>query len=425
VPDPFMARPDAENRSAVSSRVCALRETATSVLENLSFLGDGESPEDSWRFAVPERFTLDALSLGADFPPPSLDDLFPLLEKLGKRSGLILSWECGTTVVEDSDELRLRVLDQDETLERTGSLAPPERDFFAALNARHFRGGAHVHVPAGVCVADPVVILHWVSAAGVASFSRSCLTLAASSSLPVVEMWVGTPALGESLVAGTTEVFLEDGAALDLVSLQQLPDHTLFVGSLDVDVRQDAKCVLAAANVGGAAGRFCSRVFLNGEGASLESRGVYIGDGERHVDFRTEQLHQAARTTSNLLYRGAVCDSSRSVYAGLIRILADAEGCQADQASHSLILAKDAAAVNIPNLEIFNHDVKCGHSASSGPPDPDQLYYLESRGIAPERARHLLVDGFFSDVIDRFPVPGARSMVNAEVQRRLAASWKE
>ena len=139
------------------------------------------------------------------------------------------------------------------------------------------------------------------------------------------------------------------------------------------------------------------------------------------LDFRTLQDHDAPRTTSDLLFKGAVEDHARSVYSGLVRLRPTAQRANAAQTNRNLVLSEGAAAESIPNLEIEANDVRCSHASAVGPIDDDQLYYLESRGIPPDEAGRLIILGFFDDVLNRLPVPslsGAlRRTVEAKVER--------
>ena len=145
------------------------------------------------------------------------------------------------------------------------------------------------------------------------------------------------------------------------------------------------------------------------------------------LDFRTLQDHAAPHTQSNLLFKGAVEDQARSVYAGLIRIREQAGRSEAYQTNRNLVLTEGAGAESIPNLEILNNDVKCSHASAVGSIDEDQLYYLESRGVSPEEAERLIVLGFFDDVLDRLPLRTLtaslrRSIVEKIEHRRVRVS---
>src|SRR5205085_3036718 len=118
-----------------------------------------------------------------------------------------------------------------------------------------------------------------------------------------------------------------------------------------------------------------------GPGAEAELLAAYFGSGTQIHDFRTMQDHHAPKTTSDLLFKGVLTDTSRSVYSGLIRIRPGASGSAAFQTNRNLVLGEGAHADSVPNLEIEENDVKCSHASAVGPVDPDQRFYLEARGV--------------------------------------------
>src|SRR3954462_14147106 len=129
------------------------------------------------------------------------------------------------------------------------------------------------------------------------------------------------------------------------------------------------------------------------------------------LDFRTFQDHAAPDTTSNLLFKGAVGDSSRSVYTGLIHVRKNARGTNAFQTNRNIKLSDGAWAESVPNLEIENNDVHCSHASTVGPVDEDQRFYLESRGVPTEVAERLIVAGFFAEVLEQLAVQSVVPLV--------------
>ena len=163
-------------------------------------------------------------------------------------------------------------------------------------------------------------------------------------------------------------------------------------------------CAARRSSLGGDYARLRSETLLTGEGGESDQLAVYFADESQMLDFRTLQDHDAPRTRSNLLFKGAVEDVARSVYSGLVRLRTTAQKANAFQTNRNLVLSEGAHAESIPNLEIEANDVKCSHASTVGPIDDDQLYYLESRGIPPDDAERLIVLGFFDDVLERLPV---------------------
>ena len=146
---------------------------------------------------------------------------------------------------------------------------------------------------------------------------------------------------------------------------------------------------------------------LAGASGTSLLRAAFIGRDEQMLDFRTLQDHVAPRTTSDLLFMGAVADHAHSVYSGLIRVRRGAVRADAMQTNHNLVLDEGAHADSVPNLDIEENDVRCSHASTVGPVDEEQRYYLESRGVEPEVAERLIVAGFFEDIAG--PGPRRRS----------------
>ena len=158
---------------------------------------------------------------------------------------------------------------------------------------------------------------------------------------------------------------------------------------------------------------------ISGPGGSTRQVALYFAGGEQMHDFRTIQDHDAPHTTSDLLFKGAVQDYSRSVYTGLIKIRKHARGTSAFQTNRNLTLSEGAWAESVPNLEIETNDVKCSHASTVGPIDPEQRFYLESRGIPTQIAERLIVLGFFDEVLDQLPVGPLAAELRAGVSAKL------
>jgi Fe-S cluster assembly protein SufD len=155
-------------------------------------------------------------------------------------------------------------------------------------------------------------------------------------------------------------------------------------------------------------------------GASAQQLALYFASGTQMHDFRTLQRHEAPRTHSDLLFKGAVGGSARSVYTGLIRIEKNAAKSEAFQTNRNLTLGDGAWAESVPNLEIETNEVKCSHASTVGSIDEDQRFYLESRGISPEVAERLVVFGFFKDVLDRLPLLVETEALEREIADKLS-----
>ncbi len=423
-----------------------LRAQAEAALEKLAV---PEAHEEIWRYTDIARLPrVDSLAVvSPDQPVSPMDSpaelpetfagLLTYLESFGPRSALIINTDQGV-VLAQSDAAGLKVAELERSPEATaaGSLVPTDQDLFTALNACHFNGGVHVTLDRAVRLADPVMVVHVMGDPGTAFYPRTLISISDLAELEVVEIFLAADnqaheasrSDGEaatSLCASVVELAVGDGARLDHVGIQMLPSTTCFIGSQRATVGRDARLETGSAALGADVGRLRIEADLIGAGGEFNAYGLYVGDQARHIDFRTQQHHVAPNCKSKLLFRGCVGDRSSAIFSGLIRIEPEAANSDAHQASHYLILSPEARAASIPNLEILNHDVICGHATSGGPPGEDQIHYLATRGIDPSVAERMIIDGFFADVIGHLPVACARQPVLKEAMALLGAIREE
>jgi Fe-S cluster assembly protein SufD len=302
-------------------------------------------------------------------------------------------------------------------------------DLFVRLNDAFHPDAVVVDVPPGIVLDAPIVVVHWCSSGArtgrpeaPAIFPRTWVRVGRGASAQVVEVVAGASDAKMALVVPFTELRAEDGSHLAYGALQVLGADAWHIGRLVATAGRDATLRTFTVGLGGAYDRTRTDAVAQGEGATTELRSAYLGTGQQVHDVRTLQDHAAPHTTSDLLCKGAVAGTSRSVYSGLIRVRRGAVRTNAFQTNHNLVLAEGAHADSVPNLDIEENDVRCSHASTVGPVDEDQRYYLESRGIPPTRAEQLIVLGFFDDIIQRSPVPALVPRLRREVGLRLAST---
>ena len=160
---------------------------------------------------------------------------------------------------------------------------------------------------------------------------------------------------------------------------------------------------------------------LTAPGSHVDMLGLYIAEGTQHLDHETLQDHIAPHASSNLLFKGALNDETRSVFRGLIRVHPGAQRTDAYQTNRNLILSEDAHADSLPNLEIEADDVRCSHGATIGQQDEAQTFYLMSRGLTRAQAEKLIVSGFFEEVLSRVDVEPLHRRLSGVVEEKLGA----
>jgi Fe-S cluster assembly protein SufD len=409
----------------------------------------GSSPlptekDEVWRYSRIDSLVLDRFHPAGSAPPGGDPGPFPserihaLVDRLGPRSGLVVTIDgvlatLSSSVGDDLVSLG-RATDHPEGADLLGTVLTDPHDF-PLLNDAFAIDPVVIDVQAGADVADPIVVVHVVSgAAGVAVFPRTVVRAGAGATAGVIELVVdadtglladvptdllssvGSPP--ERLVVPVTELRVEDGASLAYVSIQSLGSATWQLAHQASIIGAHASLSSYAVALGGSYARLRTDSALVGDSGASTLRAAFIGRDDQMLDFRTLQDHRAPRTTSDLLFMGAVADTSHSVYSGLIRVRRGAVKSDAMQTNHNLVLDEGAHADSVPNLDIEENDVKCSHGSTVGPVDEDQRYYLESRGVEPERAEQLIVAGFFDSIADQVPLPGARDLIGRALAER-------
>ena len=204
---------------------------------------------------------------------------------------------------------------------------------------------------------------------------------------------------------GTTEVVLGAGAALAMASIQDLPASQVAFQHRHAAIGEGASLHWALAQLGGRLVRSRVDNRLEGDRSSVEQVEIVFGGEQQLFDLTSYTRHIGRDTTGNLLSKGALLDRSRSFMKGLITIEKSAVGTDSFLGEFGMNLSKAARAVAIPSLEIDQPDCRrAAHSSSVGPIDATQLFYLESRGIAPDEARKFIVLGFLEPVVARVPL---------------------
>ncbi len=182
---------------------------------------------------------------------------------------------------------------------------------------------------------------------------------------------------------------------------------------------RDSKLISLNFGIGGRLARNDIEVELCGRGAESEMLGLVFAEDNQEFDYHTLQGHRSADTRSDLLFKNALDDHSHSSYTGVIIIDPGAQRSDAYQANRNLLLSEGARADTEPKLEIEADDVRCTHGATVGPIDDEQLFYTTSRGLAPDVAARLIVEGFFQEVFEKFGEPSVTESLRNKVAPHL------
>jgi Fe-S cluster assembly protein SufD len=373
---------------------------------------------EEWRYSRIDGLDVDRYQRRTEAPGPVApdDDLVKVTAALGARSATIETVD-GYVMSHSSDSDAVTILTASDADQPDADLAGPT-DAFAVANRAFAPDPVVVRVRRGAAV-DPVLITHRVESDGAFLFPRVRIDAGEDSEVTIVEIVVGP---GASLVAPVTEIDVARAARVSYLHVQILGPEAWQIGLQASRVAADARLSSAAVAIGGDYARLRTDSALVGPGASSRLLALYFGaEGQMH-DFRTVQDHRVAKTTSNLLYKGVVANTSRSVYSGLIRVEKGARGTNAFQTNRNLVLHEGAHADSVPNLEIEDNDVRCSHASAVGPVSEDERFYLESRGVPPQVTDRLIALGFLGEVIDELPAPALAPALSLLLAGKLATA---
>jgi Fe-S cluster assembly protein SufD len=301
-----------------------------------------------------------------------------------------------------------------------GRTVNAEEGKFAAMAAAFARDGVLLYVPPGIAVDQPLHSMLWCPGAGLAHFSHLMVFLDEGASATYVHESASPTEPRASMHAGLVEIIVSKGANLRFVELQSWGRHVWNFSHERVRLEGDARMDWIIGAMGSKLSKSFSELDLAGEGASGRMSGFYFTNGTQHLDHDTQQNHLAPRTSSDLLFKGALKGRSRSVWQGMIYVAKGAAKTDGYQANRNLVLEDAARADSIPGLEILADDVRCTHGATVGKLEREPLFYLESRGIPRKEAERLAVEGFFDPIMQRIPFEGVRTRFQATILQKMS-----
>jgi Fe-S cluster assembly protein SufD len=302
--------------------------------------------------------------------------------------------------------------------ERLGTLVGAD-DKFTAHNAAGWEHGLLVRVPKGVELDQPLYVRIANSSADGSLFWRLLVIAEERARFSLIEEYASASPDLAAYSNAVVELFVEQGAKLEYVSLQNLSRGTWHFATHHARVERDAELDWVAGGFGSRKGKTRIQNDLAGPGATSRVTGAYFADGEQHLDYDTFQEHIAPSTTSDFAFKGALRDEATTVWRGMIRVEHEAQKTNAYQENRNLLLSERAHADSIPGLEILANDVRCTHGATLGQVDREQLFYLMSRGLSRPEAERLIVRGFFQDVLDRIELEPVREALAEALENRI------
>ncbi|HET6934305.1 MAG TPA: Fe-S cluster assembly protein SufD [Candidatus Angelobacter sp.] len=297
-----------------------------------------------------------------------------------------------------------------------------QRDAFAALNTAFAEDGAYIYVPRGVVVEHPIYVLY-VSVAGEApaiEHPRNLIVVEENSQATIVEDYVSYQNGGSAPTFSNTvtELVAGENAVVSHYMLVRQDDQSFNVSTLRLQQARSSNVATHSVLLSGALVRNNVHPVLAGEGAECLINGLFMANGRQHMDNYMLVEHASPHCNSRQFYNGIMNGHGHGVFHGRIIVHKDAQKTDAKQTNRNLLLSDEAQIDTKPQLEIYADDVKCTHGATIGQVEENALFYLRSRGLDENAARHLLLLAFANECLERMNSRQVRDHLE-----RLVMEW--
>ena len=289
---------------------------------------------------------------------------------------------------------------------------------FYKLNQARQKEGYFIYVPEGLAISETLEVFNWISGKDSAIFPYNLIISGKGSEVSVAD-YFGSSDDQMGLVCGVSDLIAEEDSKLTYVRTQNLSENAHSIQLSNVMSYENSKVKNFSLNLGCEWLRHESVSRLLGDGANSEMISVSVPESSQEFDMRTLQLHEKPSTSSDLLYKNALYDESKTTFSGMIKVYEGAHQTDAYQTCRNLLMSDKCEANSMPGLEINADQVKCSHGSTSNPVAENELFYLMSRGIEEPVSRQLVTFGFVKDAVDRLENIQLEEVILKKLERRF------
>jgi len=288
-----------------------------------------------------------------------------------------------------------------------------------ALHAALMNGGVFVYVPKNVELEQPIQSVFWQEDPSVATFNHVLIVAEEGSSVTYVENYISHNQSDETVANIVTEVIAKDNAKVSFGAVDTFaPGTTTYVNRRGVAYRDASiRWALGQMNDGNTVSE--NVTYLMGDNAYSDAKTVSVGRGSQKQNFTAKIVHYGLNSEGYILQHGVMKDAASAIFNGIGKVEHGATKSNAEQESRVLMLSSDARGDANPILLIEEDDVTAGHAASVGRVDPEQLFYLMSRGISKEEAERLVIHGFLAPVVKQLPIEAVKNQLREVIERKV------
>jgi Fe-S cluster assembly protein SufD len=372
-----------------------------------------------------------------------LDELEPKrYEPLTERPEIVANDELAALIVQkgasvvysEVNDERITLTSLEEAAEQQpelvekwwGKRVSPGEGKFPAATGAFWTGGAFLHVPRGVKIEKPIQIIWLIDEPSTAQYAQTLAIVDELAECEIREYFLAPDFEGQALHSGLFELFVGPAANVRLAHFQDWGSGEVYdISTRRVEIGRDAHCSWVPIHLGGRLTKQTLDIVTAEQGADMRHTGLYITQGEEHLDLFTTDLHEAGKTTGDTVWKGALTGESRASYEGLIHIVKGAQDTDTYLQTHSMLLSPRAKGDAIPSLIVETDNVKASHGGTVGEIDEDQVFYMQSRGIPRPVAVRILVEGYFEEVIQRLHDPVLEEMVRERIAQKIAEAEED
>ncbi|MBX4148594.1 Fe-S cluster assembly protein SufD [Paenibacillus sp. FSL W7-1279] len=360
----------------------------------------------------------------------SLDELPKSIKKWVYSDNLLVQRNSGPLIKHLSEGLQKQgmiLTDLETAAQQYPELVKPyfmqavrtEENLLTAQHAAHWRGGAFIYIPEGVHVETPLQTLFYVDESDTLFMPHVLVIAEDHSSVTLVENTMSSLDKSVAVNQAIMEVFVGEGATVNVVSLHQLERDSIDLTYRRAIVEQDGRVNWLIGEMNWGKSMSDTASVLKGEGAGSDIKSILVGSGSQTMNITARTVHFGKNSPSDMVIRGVMREQSTAILNGITKIEKGASGANGQQTEKILMLHPEARGDANPILLIDEDDVKAGHAASVGQVNSEQLYYMMSRGISRVEAERLIVYGFLAPVVAEVPLEGVATQMQALVEQKL------
>jgi len=300
-----------------------------------------------------------------------------------------------------------------------GRYSEPGHDASLGLNTAFFRDGVFIHADKPLSAPVHVVYITGDHPDSVVTYPRTLVVAGKHSEVTLIETYLS---LGprNHFTDPVSEIALGEGSKVTHYRIMRENTESYTIGHVRPCLGPGSTYKSVVYQAGSGLMRLNLEVLVEGEGAFADLKGLYVVDGNQHLDNLVSIDHAKPHGTSRLYYKGILDGKSRAIFGGTVYVRPGADKTDAYQEDKNLLLSAEAEADSKPSLEIYADDVKCGHGATAGAVAEEAIFYLRSRGLDEQTAMRLLIQGFASEVLDGIQIESLRTHLQQLTMTALA-----